>query len=47
MIEIRKDRKSATWILTKTDGEGFHHQVNLTQEELYSLAEILRVNPEP
>ncbi len=46
MIEISKDSKSATWILTKTDGEGFHHQMNLTQQELDSLAEILRVNPE-
>ena len=47
MIEIRKDSKSATWILTKTDGEGFHQQMNLTQQELDSLAEILVVNPEP
>lgn len=34
MIELHKDKKSSTWILTKIDNEGFHHQVNLTTEEL-------------
>ena len=34
MIELEKDRKSSTWILTKTDKEGFHRQMNLTQAEL-------------
>lgn len=38
MIEISKDRKSPTWIITKTDSEGFHHQINVTKLELIELA---------
>ena len=37
MIEIKKDKKSPTWIVTKTDGEGFHHQLNVTRTELKEL----------
>ncbi len=37
MIEINKDSKSKTWIITKTDSEGFHHQINVTIEELFEL----------
>ena len=40
MIELTKDKKSPTWILTKTDNEGFHRQVNLTSEELDSLVAL-------
>ena len=40
MVELTKDRKSPTWILTKTDNEGFHRQVNLTKEELDTLVDI-------
>ena len=40
MVELKKDRKSPTWILTKTDNEGFHRQVNLTRDELDSLIDI-------
>lgn len=39
MIEINKDSKSKTWIITKTDSEGFHHQINVTKEELLQLGE--------
>ncbi len=39
MIEITKDKKSPTWIITKTDGEGFHHQLSVTSEELFDLGE--------
>lgn len=38
MVEIDKDKKSNTYIITKTDSEGFHHQLNVTEEELIKLA---------
>ena len=41
MIEISKDGKSPTWIITKTDSEGFHHQINVTKEELLELGEAV------
>lgn len=41
MIDIKKDNKSPTWIITKTDSEGFHHQVNLTKEEMRDLMSLL------
>jgi hypothetical protein len=37
MIELTKDKKSSTWIITKTDNEGFHRQISLTNEELVEL----------
>ena len=40
MVEIKKDKNSPTWILTKTDNEGFHRQVNLTAEELDDLVKL-------
>lgn len=44
MVELTKDKKSNTWILTKTDDEGFHKQMNLTQDEINMIwALILRV----
>ena len=42
MIEIKKDKKGSTWILTKTDKEGFHRQINLTEEEIVELLEKLK-----
>jgi hypothetical protein len=41
MVELKKDSKSPTYILTKIDSEGFHRQVNLTVDELISLKHIL------
>ena len=43
MVEIKKDKKGSTWILTKTDMEGFHRQMNLTEEELVELFDILKI----
>lgn len=37
MIELKRDKKSSTWLVTRTDGEGFHRQLNLTNEEMASL----------
>ena len=44
MVEIQKDKKSPTWILTKTDKEGFHHQLNLDFDEMLELnSQIARI----
>ncbi len=40
MIDIKKDTKSLTWIITKTDSEGFHHQLNVTREEMDELVRL-------
>lgn len=40
MVELSKDKKSPTWILTKTDCEGFHRQVNLSEDELDELVSL-------
>jgi hypothetical protein len=37
MIELTKDRKSPTWIITTTDSEGFHRQLNVKPQELDEL----------
>lgn len=37
MIEITKDGKSPTWIITKTDSEGYHRQMNVTKDEIKEL----------
>lgn len=37
MIEISKDSKSQTLVITKTDDEGFHSQLHVTRKELVEL----------
>ena len=37
MIVLKKDGKSPTWIITTTDAEGFHKQLNVTADELDEL----------
>ena len=39
MIELKKDSKSPLWIITVTDAEGFHRQVNVSSDELDDLVE--------
>ena len=41
MVELAKDKKSPTWIITKTDNEGFHRQMNVTKDEMRELATLL------
>ena len=41
MISIAKDRKSATYIITKIDNEGYHRQMNVSKEELEELRELI------
>ena len=44
MVEVQKDKKSPTWIFTKTDKEGFHHQLNLDFDEMLELnGQIVRI----
>lgn len=40
MIELKKDSKSETWIITTTDNEGFHRQVNVTEKQMNKLIEL-------
>lgn len=37
MVTIEKDRKSPTWIVTTTDGEGYHRQINLTLADIQEI----------
>lgn len=39
-VSIKKDRCSPTWIITTTDREGFHRQLNMTKEQLNKLVEL-------
>ena len=41
MISIVKDRKSATYIVTKTDKEGYHRQMNVSEEEMEELRKLV------
>ena len=43
MITITQDRKSPTYIITKTDGEGYHRQMNVSEEEIMELAAMLKL----
>ena len=36
-IDLKRDGKSAMWIITRTDAEGFHRQLTLTRDELLEL----------
>jgi len=44
VIQITKDKKSPTWIITKTDDEGFHSQIHVTGDELVELARIIMLD---
>lgn len=39
MVELKKDNKAKieTWIITTTDSEGFHRQINISEKDMYSL----------
>ena len=40
MIKLTKDRKSPTYIITKTDKEGYHRQMNVSEEEMVELVRL-------
>ena len=37
MVDIKRDKKSALWTITRTDSEGFHRQLSLTEREMDEL----------
>lgn len=39
-IELTKDKKSPTWIITTTDSQGFHRQLNVTREQMDELLRL-------
>lgn len=41
-VELQKDKKSeGSYTVTKTDSEGFHHQISLTRDELLRLNSLI------
>ncbi len=43
MIGLNKDKKSETWIITHTDSEGFHKQLQISRDDMNELYEALVV----
>jgi hypothetical protein len=39
MVTLTKDKKSPTWIVTTTDKEGFHRQLNMSEADMDYLCE--------
>ena len=44
MVELEKDRKSGTYIITTTDSEGFHRQLNVTESDMNELTRMWKEN---
>ena len=41
MVDIKFDKKSkSTWIITRTDSEGFHRQLALSEGEMDELVRL-------
>ena len=41
MVTLQKDQKGKTYIITHTDAEGFHRQLNLTRNDLLHLMNLI------
>ena len=41
MVTLQKDHKGKTHIITVTDAEGFHSQLNLTSDDLLHLMALI------
>ena len=41
MVTLTKDHKGDTWIITRTDAEGYHRQLNLTSDDLLHLMNLI------
>lgn len=41
MVTLTKDSKGKTWIITHTDAEGFHRQLNITRDDLLHLMALI------
>lgn len=37
MVELSRDKKSDTWLITTIDSEGFHRQLNITDVDMSQL----------
>ena len=37
MVSVRKDSKSECYVISRTDSEGFHSNLFVTEEELWDL----------
>lgn len=42
MVDIKKDRKTGHWTITRTDSEGFHRQLTLTEAEMDDVVRLWR-----
>lgn len=40
MVELKKDKKSDMWIITRIDSEGYHHQLPISNEEMRVLVSL-------
>lgn len=40
MVDIKKDRKSDMWTITRTDSEGYHRQLAVSEEEMDELVRL-------
>ncbi len=43
MIELTKDKKAPVYIITRTDSEGFHHQLNVSRAEMRELYDLIKL----
>ena len=41
MVTLTKDSKGDTYIITHTDSEGYHRQINLTRDDLLHLMNLI------
>ena len=41
MVTLQKDSKGNTYIITQTNAEGFHRQLNLTRDDLLHLMNLI------
>ena len=41
MVTLQKDHTGKTYIITVTDAEGFHRQMNLTRDDLLHLMALI------
>ena len=40
MVELTKDNKSDMWIITRTDSEGYHHPLAISNDEMRVLVSL-------
>ena len=43
MIEVRRDKKSSSFIIIRTDNEGFHRQLEISDSEIKVLLHMLSI----